>query len=426
MAKIFPASSHDSFTATPLAIQEAGQLEESYTFMLRRDALLNACSHMHKALGVDRLRLYEYVTSADSGPFFRGLVEIGGIYANFIKLELPLAADWYSSRTAEHRSPGEPLLFPLSGAKHLPARYLPSAFWREHFADKWADILLVDKGQIVGKISFDNYFHPDKPLPKKAGQCRNELEALLAALKEKPESIKPAEAVEAHRRRVLLNDLTEILQTMVNQLDVDRARAYEYNPRTHEFEARAEVGGTADPFFSSFKGFFHLSNGRDDPVSMVTYTYAKPRVYQRGETIDFDGPHGKEPLPILFQSDDKLGSAGVEYLLDIPLLTSKDKVVGKITIDNKFRQAAREDHGLDVLLETEEDKVALFAEMAASAIMRANMLAGEFGWWERFILRHRGWNDRTWTMIITIAVAIVSGAASGLAVAIFRGFGVIP
>lgn len=409
-----PRTPHDRFAPTELALHEAEQLQESYAFMWRRDRLLGMFSQLRGLLDVDRVRLYEYIPHGASGPLFRGLVEVGGVYGNFSKIELPLSADWYSRYTVEHNRPFEPVLYPPSDVKPEPPRYLPYTFWRERHPERWADILLVDGGRIVGKLTIDNYFNKDKVLPDKLGSAQTAVERLVPEFRSTPPAAETNIAVEAHRRRVLLNDLTEVLGVMVATLKLDRARAYEYNPRDRRFEARAEIGGTADPLFASFEKCFDLSSARDDPISFLTYELRKIGVYKRDHTLEFDSQDGKDSIQTKFKCDEIVGSSGLKYLMDIPLKFPEGTIIGKITVDNKHSDLESTGKMLETLLKKKREEIDRFAGMAATAIIRANSLATAFGWLDRVVLMHKGLSQRTWTIIVAIIVAVVTGLVTGL------------
>jgi hypothetical protein len=376
--------------------------------MKRRDDLLDVCHRLRVALPSKRIRLYEFLQPGSSGARFRGLVELGGMYANILKLELPLAADWFSRQTVQVSRHGEPIAYPASAPQPEPPRYYPWAFWKAEPPQKWIDILLMRGREIVGKISADNFRDSGGELPNKAGHCRTELHELVETLRRDYARAAPSTVVEAHRRRILLNDLTDVLQNMAHTFDLDRARAYEFTIENDRFEARAEVGGTAAPTFTSLNHFYHLPRTREDPISFFTFEQMQPAVYHRGEKRVYHGPNGDEEIHIIFKCDEKVGSDGLDCLADIPLVAD-NCVVGKITVDCIIQDPKGDNKRLEKILSERADEVAYFAQMAAKAITDANASAGKFGWWQRFRLIRHGMSERTVTILIAIISAILGG-----------------
>jgi len=408
-----PIRPKDRFSATKWLVEESRDMAQSYGFMMRRDRLLEACEALRGKLKVQRIRLYEYVESSSCGPVFRGLVEIGGIYANFLRLQLPLAADWYSQNTYDEGASFRPLMYPPPRMDPPPPRYQPTAFWRGEPPERWADILLQNrKGETVGKLSVDNSFDREKPLPVDAAHCRLELESLVSHLGPvKRERANPERALEAHRRWMLLHVLTEILAAMIVECDLDRARVYEYNSSESVFEARAELGGTSSAF-ATFERPYSLSSGREDPISFVTRKKREARTYRRGETVAL----GKgDAIKILFKCDEIVGSGGLDYLMDIPLIVSRE-LVGKITADNKLKEpvAPGPNPGrLDRLLTEGRYKIDHFATLAADAIAKSRTLAERMKWWRGFSEVRRRVPGEVW-------IALISGVVAGGSVALVR------
>ena len=410
-----PESTSDRYAPTALAVSEAKQIADSLCFMSRRDALLSVCNTLRQMLDVDRIRLYEYVDSGDCGPLFRGVVEIGGLYANFPKLELPLAADWYSRHTVEHCVHAEPILYPPENVHPEPPRFVPHAFWRNQEPKQWIDILLMRRHHIIGKLSVDNFLHPEKPLPISTLHCRMEIDGVLSSMRECPASAPSSTAVEAHRRRIMLNDLSVILQNMVSCFNLDRARAYEYNASTKEFEARASVGFTADPLFCSFKQPFHLSVTPEDPLSYLTFHTQTPRVCRRNEESEFQG----RPVSLTFNCDERLGSSEVDCLLEIPLMKANG-VVGKITADNRNQDPTGENETLDSIMRDRRAEVEYFMHMGGLAISQANDYAQRFHWCDRFRFVADRLSPATKTVTLALITALVAGIASGLVACLFN------
>jgi len=410
---MLPQSIHDRYAPSNKGISEANEIIESFEFMKRRDALLRVCHSLRIALPSKRIRLYEFLQPGSSGARFRGLVELGGMYANILKLELPLAADWFSRQTVQTSRHGEPILYPTNVPQPEPPRYYPWAFWKAEPPQEWIDILLMRGRKTIGKVSADNFRNSESKLPVKAGHCRTELHDLVETMRKDHPLANPSVIVEAHRRRILLNDLTDILQNMAHILNLDRARAYEFSIENNRFEARAEVGGTADPMFTSLDYFYHLPRTREDPISFFTYEQMQPAVYYRDEKRDFPGPNGEEQIHIIFKCDEKVGSDGLKCLADIPLIAD-NCIVGKITVDCIIQDPEGKEKRLDKLLEEKADVIKYFAQMAAKAITDANTSTGKFDWWQRFHLLRHGMSERTFTILIAIISAILGGAASSI------------
>jgi len=386
--------------------------------MCRRDALLDACRRLREKLPAERVRLYEFVDYDIAGPRFRGVVEIGGVYANFMKLDLPASSDWYSRHTLERRQHGEPILYPSSAPDPAPPRYVPWAFWRDEVPEEWVDILLMKGRRVIGKLSIDNFFHPGKELPRKTGDCRAELQEVVETMGRRFPDGNACEMVEAHRRRILLNDLLDVLQNLVHTIGLDRARAYEFNLSTDRFEARAEIGGTTDPTFTKFNHPLDLSRGRDDPISFFTYETREIDVYVRDEKRTYAGPHVDEEIQIVFACDKKVGPDGLGSLMDIPLLDSK-RIVGKISADCARCRDGNDQEAIRRALEDKRDEIKSFAEMATSCILTANSHVDRFGSWQLLNRVHRGMSQRTRDTLLALASAVLGGLAAGVIRSLF-------
>ena len=167
------------------------------------------------------------------------------------------------------------------------------------------------------------------------------------------------------------NDLTDILANFVHVLGLDRARAYEYiSEPIGIFEARAEIGGTAKRFPSYKNPFFITVNAEKEPISYLTYHTKEASTYRRGERRLI--PVGNEfvETTITFGCDMDVGSKGLDYLIDIPLLGRDDQMVGKITADNIRKDPKGKEHLLSALLGEKRPQMQALANMAARAIQR--------------------------------------------------------
>jgi hypothetical protein len=293
---MLPVRKTDRYAPSPKGLDEARLIRQSFGFMKRRDHLLDICGKLSIALPAARVRLYEFIDYGVSGPLFRGVAEVGGMYANFNRLELPVAADWYSRHTLNCRRHGEPVLYPKSAPQPPPPRYAPWAFWHSDTPQEWIDILLMDHNQVVGKLSADNFRHPEKTVPERTGDCRTLFDELVRTMRGEEKDVSASAMIETHRRRILLNDLSDILQNMVATLGLDRARAYEFDLAADQFQARSEVGGTQNPLFTSLDAPYHLSREREDPVSFFTYEERRVRVFKRGTMEDYQGPQDRKSV----------------------------------------------------------------------------------------------------------------------------------
>jgi len=213
----------------------------------------------------------------------------------------------------------------------------------------------------------------------------------------------------------MLNECTEILAAMVDQLGLDRARAYEYVSENEGFEARAEIGGTGYEF-ASFENPFRLSTTGEDPISFLTYREKQIYIYERGEMKDYVDDQGqKASFKILFRCDAQVKSAQLNYLMDVPLVID-DRVVGKLTVDNKFKDMEHRDEGAELrrILEEKKDKIEYFADMAARAIDQARALTGRLSLSGRLRRVYKGWSDTKRAIIIAATTSVLTAATTVL------------
>ena len=185
-------------------------LVHSYHFMQYRDELLQECEEIKQRIEVDRIRLYRFVQPEEASELFQGVVQIGGMFANFQRFQLPIVADPYSEMTLIKNTHGVPILYSPSGDPTAPPLYRPANFWRDNQPKVWADILLKEGDQVVGKLSIDNQNDSARPLPGDIDVCRVQIKGLTNLLLRGPDnkSSVPSdeETLSAHKRRLLLND----------------------------------------------------------------------------------------------------------------------------------------------------------------------------------------------------------------------------